>query len=36
VCRYFNYSAEKGKAALRILTEDQINTIKKKMDVGGV
>lgn len=35
VCKYFNYSVEKGKAALQILTEEQIEEIKKKMDVGG-
>ena len=36
VCSYFKYSVEKGKAALRILTEEQIEEIKKKMNLGGV
>lgn len=36
VCKYYNYSSDKGKAALRILTENQIEYIRKKMDVGGL
>ena len=32
---YYGYSNEKGQQALKILTKDQINYIKSKLDVGG-
>lgn len=32
---YYGYSNEKAEQALRILTEEQINFIKQKLDVGG-
>jgi hypothetical protein len=34
--RYFGYSNEKAKEALRILTDEQIAEIKIKTDKGGV
>lgn len=36
VKEYFNYSNEKAKEALRILTDDQLSFIKEKIDKGGV
>jgi len=36
VKEYFNYSNEKAKEALRILTDDQLTFIKEKIDKGGV
>jgi len=33
---YFKYSNEKAKQALRILTQQQIDSIKKLTDTGGV
>jgi len=33
---YYNYSNEKAKAALDILTDEQIATIKQKLNKGGV
>lgn len=36
VCKFYGYSAEKGKDALRILREDQLQSIRNKMDTGGV
>tara|TARA_Y100000996_G_C22493719_1_gene631362 strand:- start:74 stop:448 length:375 start_codon:yes stop_codon:yes gene_type:complete len=36
VKKYYNYNTEKAKQALRILTPDQLEYIKKKMDVGGI
>jgi Bacteriophage clamp loader A subunit len=33
---YFRYSNEKAKQALRILTQQQIDSIKKLTDTGGV
>ena len=36
VKKYYNYNTEKAKQALRILTPDQLQYIKKKMDVGGI
>ena len=35
VKRYYGYSNEKAKQALKILTQEQINFIKSKFDVGG-
>jgi len=35
VKRYYGYSNEKAKQALRILTEEQLNFIKSKFDTGG-
>jgi hypothetical protein len=32
---YYGYSNEKAEQALRILTEDQLNFIKAKIDIGG-
>lgn len=36
VKEYFGYSNIRAKEALRILTEDQIEYIKKKLDKGGI
>lgn len=36
VKEYFGYSNQKAKEALRILSNDQINEIKRKTDKGGV
>lgn len=36
VKEYYNYSNEKAKQALDILTDEQIATIKKKLNKGGV
>lgn len=33
---YFGYSNQKAKEALRILTDDQIDEIRRKTDKGGV
>ena len=35
VKRYYGYSNEKAKQALSILTEEQLNVIKSKFDIGG-
>lgn len=35
VKEYFNFSTEKAKQALMILSEDQLNNIKKLLDKGG-
>jgi hypothetical protein len=32
---YYNYSNEKAEQTLKILTEDQLNYIKQKLDTGG-
>jgi hypothetical protein len=32
---YYGYSTEKAEQALRILSDEQINFIKQKLDVGG-
>jgi len=32
---YYGYSTEKAEQALRILSEEQIDFIKQKLDVGG-
>jgi hypothetical protein len=33
---YFNYSESKAKDALRLLSEEQIQKIKEKTDIGGL
>jgi len=33
--QYYGYSNEKASEALKILTKEQINFIKKRLDVGG-
>ena len=35
VKRYYGYSNEKAKQALRILTKEQLAFIKSKLDIGG-
>jgi hypothetical protein len=35
VKRYYGYSNEKAKQALKILTKEQLNFIKSKFDTGG-
>ena len=35
VKKYYNYSNEKAKQALNILSEKQINFIKSKFEIGG-
>tara|TARA_Y100001937_G_scaffold42319_1_gene59968 strand:+ start:3566 stop:3814 length:249 start_codon:yes stop_codon:yes gene_type:complete len=35
VKRYYGYSNEKAKQALRILTQEQLTFIKSKLDIGG-
>ena len=35
VKEYFGYSNEKAKAALKILDNEQINTIKSSLNKGG-
>jgi len=35
VKRYYGYSNEKAKQALRILSEEQLNFIKSKFETGG-
>ena len=35
VKKYYGYSNEKAKQALKILTKEQLNFIKSKFDVGG-
>ena len=35
VKRYYDYSNEKAKQALRILTKEQLNFIKSKFETGG-
>lgn len=35
VAEYYGYNRKKAKDALKILTPDQINIIKKKIDKGG-
>ena len=34
--QYYGYSNEKASQALRILTPDQINFIKQRLDTGGM
>lgn len=33
---YYKYSNEKAEQALKILTQDQINFIKSKLETGGI
>ena len=35
VKQYYGYSNEKASQALKILTQEQINYIKKRLDTGG-
>lgn len=35
VKKYYGYSTEKAKQALGILNQDQLNTIKQKLEKGG-
>lgn len=35
VKKYYGYSNEKAEQALKILTEEQLNFIKQKFDIGG-
>ena len=35
VKEYYNFSTEKAKEALTVLTEDQLNIIRKRLDRGG-
>jgi hypothetical protein len=34
--KYYGYSNEKASQALKILTNEQINFIKQRLDVGGM
>ena len=34
--QYYGYSNEKALSALKILTPDQINFIKQRLDIGGI
>lgn len=36
VSRYFEYSKEKARIALKILSKDQLDEIRTKMTVGGI
>jgi len=36
VKEYYGYSAEKAKDALKLLTDTQIDAIKKRLDKGGI
>ncbi len=36
VAEYFNYSYEKAKVAMDVLTDDDIKNIKKKLEKGGL
>jgi predicted protein tyrosine phosphatase len=35
VKQYYGYSNEKAMQALKILSKDQIDFIKKRLDIGG-
>jgi hypothetical protein len=35
VKKYYGYSNEKASQALKILTKEQLNFIKKRLDIGG-
>ncbi len=35
VKQYYGYSNEKASQALKILTKEQINYIKQRLDIGG-
>ena len=34
--QYYGYSNEKASQALKILTKEQLNFIKKRLDIGGI
>jgi hypothetical protein len=36
VKQYYNYNTEKAQQALRILTPDDLNTIKERLNTGGL
>ena len=36
VMQYYNYSKDKAKEALKLLTEDQIKELKRRLDTGGI
>jgi hypothetical protein len=36
VKQYYNYNTEKALQALRILSPEQINTIKERLNTGGL
>ena len=36
IMEHFGYNRQKAKTALELLTPDQIKTIKKKLDKGGI
>jgi len=36
VKRYYGYSNEKARQALRLLSEEQLNAIKKRFETGGL
>ena len=36
VKKYYGYSNEKASQALKILTNEQINFIKQRLDIGGI
>lgn len=36
VKQYYGYSNEKASQALKILTHEQLNFIKQKLDIGGI
>ena len=36
VKQYYGYSNEKASQALKILTKEQINFIKQRLDIGGI
>jgi len=36
VKKYYGYSTEKAQQAMRILSNDQIDYIRKKLDTGGI
>ena len=36
VMEYYNYSESKARAALELLTQDQLRQIKQRMDKGGI
>ena len=36
VKQYYGYSNEKASQALKILTNEQINFIKQRLDIGGM
>ena len=36
VCRYYNYSQQKGLEAMRLLTKEQLSVIVNGKDLGGI